>query len=108
MEKEFETYQGICVILKYMIKVTINRNYGKISNEERFVVYNPNEPDEESSTINLEVGIEECLHIQFEYAKSIFHLKDCVLGKVDFNLVRIRIKHMELALVRSETIGQGS
>jgi len=55
----------------------------------------------------LEVGIEECLHIQFEYERNIFHLKDVVKGKVDFNLVRIKIKHMELAILRKETVGRG-
>jgi vacuolar protein sorting-associated protein 26 len=57
--------------------------------------------------ITLEVGIEDCLHIQFEYFTNVYHLKDVVLGKVDFNLVRIKIKHMELAVVRKETVGTG-
>jgi len=39
----------------------------------------------------MEVGIEDCLHIEFEFAKSVYTLKDCVLGKVFFNLVRIKI-----------------
>jgi len=47
------------------------------------------------------------LHIQFEYFTNKFHLKDVVLGKVDFNLVRIKIKHMELAVVRKESVGSG-
>jgi len=34
--------------------------------------------------IRLEVGIEDHLHIEFEYAKNTFHLKDCLLGKVSF------------------------
>jgi len=55
----------------------------------------------------MEVGIEECLHIEFEFNCSKFHLKDCILGKVYFNLVRIKIKHMELAVIRRETSGEG-
>jgi len=53
----------------------------------------------------MEVGIEECLHIEFEYNKGKYHLKDCVIGKVYFFLVRIKIKYMELAVIRRETIG---
>ena len=30
-----------------------------------------------------------------------------MLGKVFFNLVRIKIKHMELNIIRKETIGAG-
>ena len=55
----------------------------------------------------MEVGIEECLHIEFEFNQSIFHLKDCILGKVFFNLVRIKIKHMELSIIKKEIVGSG-
>jgi vacuolar protein sorting-associated protein 26 len=55
----------------------------------------------------MEVGIEECLHIEFEFTHSAFHLKDCILGKVSFNLVRIKIKLMELSIIRKETVGTG-
>lgn len=57
--------------------------------------------------IKMEVGIEDCLHIEFEFMRSVFNLKDCVLGKVFFNLVRIKIKHMELNVIRKETFGTG-
>ena len=52
----------------------------------------------------MEVGIEDCLHIEFEFERSKFHLKDCLMGKVHFNLIRIKIKHMELGIVRKETV----
>ena len=55
----------------------------------------------------MEVGIEECLHIEFEYQSSKYTLKDVVIGNVLFNLVRIKIKQMELAIVRKETVGSG-
>lgn len=57
--------------------------------------------------IKMEVGIEECLHIEFEFERSKFHLRDCILGKVNFNLVRIKIKLMELSLIRRESVGSG-
>ena len=36
----------------------------------------------------MEVGIEDCLHIEFEYNKSRYHLRDTVVGKIYFLLVR--------------------
>lgn len=36
----------------------------------------------------MEVGIEDCLHIEFEYDRARYHLKDCVVGKIYFLLVR--------------------
>jgi len=71
-------------------------------------VFLPTTEPEENKTLKMEVGIEECLHIEFEYNKGKYHLKDCVIGKVYFFLVRIKIKYMELAVIRRETIGQGT
>lgn len=72
----------------------------------------------------MEVGIEDCLHIEFEYNKSKYvsqrcdiafdnmyeyryHLKDVIVGKIYFLLVRIKIKHMEIAIIKRETTGIG-
>eukprot|EP00622_Pseudochattonella_farcimen_P002442 FR737367.1.p1 GENE.FR737367.1~~FR737367.1.p1 ORF type:complete len:138 (+),score=22.54 FR737367.1:281-694(+) len=56
----------------------------------------------------MEVGIEECLHIEFEYNQQKYHMKDIIIGKVYFLLVRIKIKHMELNIIRREQAGSGS
>lgn len=61
-----------------------------------------------SQPIKMEVGIEECLHIDFEYDKQKYHLNDVILGKIYFLLVRIKIKHMELAVIRREAAGTGA
>lgn len=36
-----------------------------------------------------------------------YHLKDVIVGKIYFLLVRIKIKHMELSIIRRETTGAG-
>ena len=88
--------------------VTINRSYNRITKEEEFIVFNPiSEATHVDKPIKMEVGIEDCLHIEFEFSRSVFTLKDCVMGKVFFNLVRIKIKHMELNIIRKETVGSG-
>ena len=60
-----------------------------------------------NNTNKYQVGIEECLHIEFEYNKSKYHLKDVIVGKIYFLLVRIKIKHMEIAIIKRETTGSG-
>ena len=45
------------------------------------------ESPETNNAIKMEVGIEDCLHIEFEYNKSKYHLQDVVLGKIFFLLV---------------------
>lgn len=57
------------------------------------------------TTVKMDVGIEDCLHIEFEYLKSRFSLKDVIVGRIYFLLVRLKIKHMELSLIRRETVG---
>jgi vacuolar protein sorting-associated protein 26 len=60
-------------------------------------------PDSNNS-VQLEVGIEDCLHITFTFDKVCLSLQDIFTGRVDFLLVKIRIKHAELAIIRRETI----
>ncbi|KAF7048663.1 hypothetical protein CFC21_061476 [Triticum aestivum] len=93
VEMPYESYNGTNVRLRYILKVTIGRNYvGNIV---------------ESRDFCMEVGIEDCLHIEFEYSKSKYHLKDVIVGKIYFLLVRIKIKNMELEIRRRESTGSG-
>ena len=95
--------------LRYFVNVIINRSYNRITKEEEFVVFNPiTEQPTAGHPIKMEVGIEDCLHIEFEFGKSVYTLKDCILGKVYFNLVRIKIKQMELNVIRKEQVGSGA
>lgn len=34
-----------------------------------------------------------------------YHIKDVIVGKIFFMLVRIKVKHMELAIIKKETVG---
>jgi vacuolar protein sorting-associated protein 26 len=104
--KHFETYFGVNARVRYYVRVTVARSYNSNVVEERgFCVEALQVVDDEVGGIKLEVGIEECLHIEFEYNKSKYHLEDVVLGKIYFLLVRIKIKHMEVAIIRRETAG---
>ena len=54
------------------------------------------------------MGIEDCLHLDFEYAKNNLHVTDVVVGRIHFQLVRIALKSMEIEIRRRETIGTGT
>lgn len=44
----------------------------------------------------MEVGIEDCLHIEFEYDRARYHLRDVVVGKIYFLLVsRMLFRHVQ-------------
>lgn len=59
------------------------------------------------SIVKMDVGIENCLHIEFEYSKNKYSLKGVIVGRIYFLLVRLKIKHMELSLIRRETLTGG-
>lgn len=106
VDKQNETYSGINCRLRYFVRMTVVRNYAvNIVKEIDMVVQNLFPAPEINNTIKMEVGIEDCLHIEFEYDKSKYHMKDVIVGKVFFLLVRIKIKHMELNIIRRESTG---
>mmetsp|Transcript_43079 Transcript_43079/g.31455 ORF Transcript_43079/g.31455 Transcript_43079/m.31455 type:complete len:329 (-) Transcript_43079:7-993(-) len=113
-EKPYESYSGMNVRLRYFIRVTITRNYSNCIKEQEFLVQNyanvatqAVNQDTAQQGIKMEVGIEDCLHIEFEFDKQRYHLQDVILGKIYFLLVRIKIKFMELAVIRREAAGVG-
>jgi|EP00550_Attheya_septentrionalis_P005213 vacuolar protein sorting-associated protein 26 len=108
VEKFHETYRGRNVIVRYFIRVEVERKYfPPITQEHDLVVQILGDEPPVNEPIKMEVGIEDCLHIEFEYERRYYHLRDMILGKINFLLVRIRIKHMELAVIRRETSGEG-
>ncbi|XP_049805796.1 vacuolar protein sorting-associated protein 26B-like [Schistocerca nitens] len=107
VEKPFESYTGSNVRLRYFLRVTIVRRLSDIIKEMDIVVHTLSCYPEMNNSIKMEVGIEDCLHIEFEYNKSKYHLKDVIVGKIYFLLVRIKIKHMEIAIIKRETTGSG-
>jgi len=108
LEKQFESYNGINVRLRYFLKVTVKRGLvSNVTKESDIWVRNFQTVPEINNSIKMEVGIEDCLHIEFEYNRSKYHLKDVIIGKIYFLLVRIKIKHMELAIIKRESTGSG-
>ncbi|KAG6517717.1 hypothetical protein ZIOFF_021115 [Zingiber officinale] len=121
VEMPYESYNGINVRLRYVLKVTISRHY--VSNivehqdfwvkafDHNFSIWlfvrNYTPAPTINNSIKMEVGIEDCLHIEFEYNKSKYHLKDVIVGKIYFLLVRIKLKNMELEIRRRESTGSG-
>ncbi|KAI1214077.1 vacuolar protein sorting-associated protein 26 [Annulohypoxylon truncatum] len=105
VEKQYESYNGINVKLRYFVRVTVARRMADVIREKDLWVYSYRIPPEMNSSIKMDVGIEDCLHIEFEYSKSKYHLKDVIVGRIYFLLVRLKIKHMELSIIRRETTG---
>jgi len=109
-DKSEDSYLGINATLRYFVRIRISRSYGtKIQQEFDFAVQTvkPTPEKEANPPLKMEVGIEDCLHIEFEYEKSKYGILDVINGKVNFLLVRIKIKHMEMQILKKETTGEG-
>ena len=107
-KQQLETYRSDNIKLRFLLKLKLNDNIYQILKELDFAVQALTIAPSKNKSIKMEVGIEDCLHIEFEYNHSKFHLSDVVVGKIYFLLVRIKIKHMEVIIVKRESTGSGS
>ncbi|XP_075247980.1 vacuolar protein sorting-associated protein 26B-like isoform X2 [Convolutriloba macropyga] len=109
-EKPYETYAGQNVRLRYYLRVTVNRKYKLSPTKEYPILVHALSyfPERVPQTLKMEVGIEDALHIEFEFNKAKYHLKDVIVGKIYFILVRLKLRVMELQLLRKEVTGQGT
>lgn len=107
VEKPYESYHGRNVSIRYIVRVAVERKFlPPITNEKEVITQILEKEPTKNEPIKMEVGIEDCLHIEFEYERRCYHLKDVIVGKINFLLVKIKIKYMELAVIRRETSGE--
>ena len=105
-----ETYHWLHVSVRYLIRVSIEQKFLPLLTKDCKVVVQSlplQSALELDQPINMEIGIKDCLHIEFENEKRFHHLQDVILGKVHFLLVRIKIKYIELAVICCKTVGGG-
>jgi len=107
VDRLYESYSGINVSLNYYVRLTIYRSIANVTKQVEIWQQNHPNPPESNTNIKMEVGIEDCLHIEFEYNKSKYHMKDVIIGKIYFLLVRLKIKSMNISLIKRETTGTG-
>ena len=109
VQKPFETYKGTMVNVKYYLKVTISTKFRSAEYEQEFAVIRPDYPDVlkvDNQPIRLEVGIEDWLHLVFDVDSRNFSLKDIIKGRVTFKKVSIRMKSMEIQIIKKESIAK--
>lgn len=71
MSKQNWAFQYVFVLFfRYFLRATVIRRLNDISKEMDIVVHTLSTYPELNSSIKMEVGIEDCLHIEFEYNKS--------------------------------------
>ena len=61
---------GSLHIFRYFLRVTIVRRLSDITKEMDIAVHTLSSYPDMNNSLKMEVGIEDCLHIEFEYNKS--------------------------------------
>ena len=68
---------GCNVNVRYFVKVLVERKFlPPITQECDVWVQHYGQPPATNEAIKMEVGIEDCLHIEFEYKRHAYHLKE--------------------------------
>ena len=98
----------IFFLFRYFLRVRVVRTLTNLTQELDFAVHTMSTYSAATEReLKMEVGIEGCLHIEFQYEKSRYHLEDCIIGRIYFMTVRLKIKHMEICIIRKESAGFG-
>lgn len=105
-EMPHESYNGRHLQVKYFVRVEIKRGLGgDVSGQRNIWVldYTP-APLTPDPGWQLEVGLEDQLHINFISPQSRYSLTSCIEGELHFLLVNLKIKSADLSLVRREIV----
>lgn len=111
VEKQYETYRGINIGVKYVITTTISSKYKNIINEAEFVIHKPksmSEIEKENNPIKMDIGIEQWLHVCLDIDKSKYFLRDIITGEVVFKKISVRLQSMEIEIIKKEIMGSGN
>jgi len=105
-DQNIDSYSGLDVCLRYFIRFTIERSLApNIVKEMEIWIINHSPIPTINPSIKMEVGVEDCILVEYEFTQSKYHLKDVIIGNVYFVLLRIKLKYMELSLTRREMTG---
>ena len=107
VQKQYESFRGQLRNIRYLLRLTIDTKFRTLTYEQEFLVRNPEKIsvlNENNQPIKLEVGIEDWLHLVFDLDSRNFSLKDIILGRVTFKKVSIRLKNMEVQIIRKEVV----
>ena len=80
-------------LYRYLIRVTIIKKIfaTKLSVEKGFLVCNLTNEPELNANVRMEVGISNAIHMEYELFKNKYSLTDCVVGKIYFIKVSMKI-----------------
>ncbi|EZG56713.1 putative vacuolar protein sorting-associated protein 26 [Gregarina niphandrodes] len=105
-ELPYNTYNGVRAKVRYYLKCTVTKDSTPIYKELDILVLNTAQgPPIPVRPLNIDVGIEDCLHIDVRLDRNAINLNGQILGHVHFLVVKLVVKHMEINILRTEIVG---
>lgn len=98
----------LSLLHRYVLRVTIKKTIADVVDERVIWVQAFDDAIAPSSLDDgwqLDIGLENQLHISFTAPKQRYALTDHLCGTLDFSLVNLHIKSADLSIVRREMVG---
>lgn len=105
-----ESFYGTLVEIRYFLRAEIRRKSlvsKTLQAETEFYVRNPT-PAVVSRTLKMQVGVESCLHIDFEYSTGNLHVEGLLEGTIKFVMNLLKLKSAQIQVLRREVVQTGS
>lgn len=103
----YQSYDGAGLSLRYYVRVVIARRISDVVREA--TLWFPgggggggDAPHAEPTPVELDVGLEDALHIRMHLDRTDFAFSDEITGRLRFLLVRVRVVQAEVSLVKKE------
>lgn len=98
--KEYNSYISKFMSISYSVIV---KDGSKVLATEPLLIQNCNSQlNVKKQKLTIEIGMEDCLQLQIRINSNIFKKKGCILGDIMFNLVKLRVKNVELQIFKVE------
>lgn len=108
VDKPYESYYGGNLRIKYVLRLTIEKNLSNnlVKEVEIFIVRHSPEPAV-NCMVKLEAAYEDAVQIELELSQLKYQCKGVVLGRVYFHIIRVRLVYVTVQIMRKEIIGTG-
>jgi len=100
-----ESFTGEIFDIRWFVKVLVSRRgmSSTLTKQKMFVTQNIT-PEPQARPIVLQVGVDDCLHLDINLLNSRLRLNDIISGTIVFKINQLKLKSMQIQLERREAL----
>lgn len=107
LDYEVPSFYGTHFDSRYLVQASIKTKQQEVNDDVPiYVLFAEAKPDS-IVLLKAEVGIQNVLHVEFVIQNPSFAVDDCIIGKVNFLIVKIRIVKVYIQIKRLESFNNG-